>query len=128
MSVAPDWVRIVPGVAGPPAGDKAMWSGEGDPPAIGDEIEIALNGIGLAKVVDYAVMDGYLGVMAYPLAPPAWWVKANGEPGPSSASIVFGAEIRYPKKEAAAAAVASAAGKALEAAYPFGYVSNDKEP
>lgn len=74
-------------------GPLPKWSGAKPPPAIGDQITIAINSIGPAIVTSYATYEGWLGVMAYPLNPPEWWVKQNGTPSPDNASLVFGVEI-----------------------------------
>lgn len=68
----------------------ALWSGTMDPPKVGDVIRIKINNIGQAEVVGYGVADCWLGVMAKPMNPPAWYVKQNGG---NIASIVYGAEI-----------------------------------
>lgn len=73
--------------------DLVKWLAEFEVPAIGEHIVIRLNAIGRAKVVGYATLHGYLGVMAVPFDPPAWWVRQNGLPTDANASLVFGAEI-----------------------------------
>lgn len=74
--------------------DLPIWSGAEPVPAIGDDVHVRINRIGRSKVVGYGVQDGYLGVMVYPLDPPVWWIKANGEPSPKNAALAFGAEVR----------------------------------
>jgi hypothetical protein len=51
------------------------WSGPKDPPAIGQEIRISMNGIGPAIVKGYFSSEGWLGVMTLALDPPAWLLK-----------------------------------------------------
>lgn len=76
----------------PKVGMPPVWSGDGEPPVIGSFIRIKFNSIGRAKVVGYAECDGYLGVMAFPLAPPAWWIAQNGPASAANPALVFGAE------------------------------------
>lgn len=73
--------------------DQFKWSSPNEVPAIGDDIVIRINWIGRAKVVGYATVSGYLGVMAVPHTPPDWWIRQNGLPGPHNAALVFGAEM-----------------------------------
>lgn len=70
------------------------WSGLEPVPEIGSEVLITINRIGMARVVSYAAFAGYLGLMAYPLNPPDWWICQNGAACADNASLVFGAEIR----------------------------------
>ena len=74
-----------------------IWSGSEPVPAVGDEVQIRVNRIGRTKAVGYGVQDGYLGVMVYPLDPPAWWVVQNGQPSPENAALAFGAELAGPR-------------------------------
>ena len=67
-----------------------QWSGTNPPPAIGMTIKAEINGIGLCKVTGYFADGGYLGVLAKPLNPPAWYVKQNGK---DAIGHFFGAEI-----------------------------------
>lgn len=76
--------------------DEVKWSAKFGVPAIGSEITIRINGIGRAKVTGYAVLEGYLGVMAVPLDPPPWWLQQNGKPTERRPALVFGAEIQAP--------------------------------
>ena len=87
----PGFVRHVPGSE--TTADALKWSAPFDPPAVGTTIRLKINAIGLAKVTGYATLDGWLGVMAAPLAPPDWWVKQNGPASPVNDGLVFGAEI-----------------------------------
>lgn len=75
------------------------WSATFDPPAIGTEVIVRINAIGRARVTGYATYGGYLGVMVYPLDPPAWWIQQNGLPSPERPSLVYGAEIRVPQED-----------------------------
>jgi hypothetical protein len=74
--------------------DLPKWSGKDPVPAIGQSIHVRINRIGTAKVVGYAIDCGYLGVLAYPLDPPEWWVRQNGPSTPENAALVFGAELQ----------------------------------
>lgn len=69
------------------------WSADFEVPAIGDDIEIRVNGIGRAKVVGYATHSGYPGVMCVPYSPPSWWVRQNGPASAENAALAYGAEI-----------------------------------
>ena len=73
--------------------DQFRWSSPHEVPAIGQDIVIRFNGIGRARVVGYATVSGYLGVMTVPYSPPDWWVRQNGPPSHHNAALVFGAEI-----------------------------------
>ncbi|MCY1359352.1 hypothetical protein D9M68_751200 [compost metagenome] len=75
------------------ATDQLKWSAEFEVPAIGADILIRINNIGRAKVVGYATLDGYLGVMSMPHEPPPWWVRQNGPPSLENSALAFGAEI-----------------------------------
>lgn len=70
----------------------ALWSGDQPPPAVGSEVRIRLNNIGAAKVVGYAVVDGYLGLMtvASEHTRPDWHKKQNPDNAPA---LAFGCEI-----------------------------------
>lgn len=87
-----DWGDvIVKEVEGAPL----AWSGEVlPPPAIGEEIYIAMNKLGFGRVVGYAAVDGYLGVRVNLREPPAWYVKQNG---PGAIGLAYGAELRKDK-------------------------------
>ncbi|MFP5474141.1 MAG: hypothetical protein ACLGJD_10890 [Gammaproteobacteria bacterium] len=76
------------------------WSGPEPIPRIGADVRIKMNGIGLGRVISYAVYCGYLGLMVMPYAPPAWWTDHNGAPAPERAGLAFGSEIeRVPAAE-----------------------------
>lgn len=70
---------------------RALWSGEAPPPAIGDRVRIAVNGIGMATVISYFVQEGYLGVLTEVDAWPENLAKQNGD---NRSCHVFGIEIR----------------------------------
>ncbi len=72
------------------------WSASFDPPAIGTDVILSINAIGRAKVVGYAELDGYLGLMTVPYSPPAWWIEQNGRPGEAAPALAFGAEVSLP--------------------------------
>ena len=74
-------------------GDKRLvgqWSGKSTPPALEQEVNVTMNGLGYGVVVDYFVASGYLGIKVRLNAPPAWFVKQNGG---NVLANVFGAEI-----------------------------------
>lgn len=73
--------------------ENLKWSAEFDPPPIGSDVILRINAIGLANVVGYATLDGYLGLMTVPYNPPAWWIEQNGPPGEAEPALAFGAEV-----------------------------------
>ena len=81
--------------------DAYRWSSVMEVPAIGTDVVIRMNGIGRARVVGYATVSGYLGVMTVPHEPPAWWVAQNGRPSEANAALAFGAELASPARPAA---------------------------
>ena len=80
--------------------DSYRWSAAMEVPAIGTDVVIRMNGIGRARVVGYATVSGYLGVMTVPYAPPTWWVAQNGPPSDANAALAFGAELVPPETAA----------------------------
>ena len=68
-------------------------------PAIGDVVEIDMNAIGNAIVVGYFHDEDFVGILAVPVAPPAWWIRQDGEDKTDLRGIaaVFGCEYRAPK-------------------------------
>lgn len=70
-----------------------LWSGQGEPPAIGAEVAIKINRLGRCVVVSYFVQDRWLGLLVRLLDPPEWFVKQN--PITPDRAYVFGAEIDY---------------------------------
>jgi hypothetical protein len=82
-------LRAIPG-----AGER--WSGDYPVPAIGDRIDVVMNGFGPGVVVAYFINAGtegrvYLGVEVRPDTRPDWHVRQNpGRPN----CLVFGAETR----------------------------------
>jgi hypothetical protein len=71
----------------------ALWSGVGEPPAVGARVTLTINNLGPATVTGYAVEGGYLGVMVKidEATRPAWHKKQNPENQPS---LAFGAELK----------------------------------
>ena len=59
-------------------GRVGMWSGAGQLPDIGDEVEVKINGIGPALVVGYFIENGWVGVLVEMADPPEWMVRQNG--------------------------------------------------
>lgn len=60
------------------------WSGKGPIPQIGDRVKVTMNRIGEAEVKGYFVSwgggsDWYVGVMALPLKPPAYYTRQTAE-------------------------------------------------
>ena len=70
-----------------------IWTGDQPVPSIGSDVHVRINQIGTVRVVGYASEYQFLGIMAYPLNPPDWWIKSNGPASPESAGLVFGAEL-----------------------------------
>jgi hypothetical protein len=67
-----------------------LWSGKLAPPAVGEKIEITMNGIGEATVTGYFAEEGWLGVRFRAHNPPEWYVKQNGR---DCIGHAFGVEI-----------------------------------
>lgn len=82
--------------------DAYRWSSAMEVPAIGTDVVIRMNGIGRARVVGYATVSCYLGVMTVPYEPPTWWVAQNGPPSTVNAALAFGAELAPPARPVAA--------------------------
>ena len=59
-------------------------------PAVGTEINVAINSIGKAKVLKYFVEHGFIGLLVQPLNPPEWYIRQNNEGEPCH---VFPAEV-----------------------------------
>jgi hypothetical protein len=74
--------------------DEYKWSGDKDPPAIGDHVHIYMNKFGTGTVVGYFAEYGWLGVLVKLDKPPAWWRKQN--PGDPNGHF-FGLDL-YPRK------------------------------
>lgn len=73
-------------------------------PALGDEVEITMNRIGRAHVAGYFYEEGFLGIIARPVNPPAWWIKQHAENKKSPVqnyACVFGAEFKTIEQPAA---------------------------
>jgi hypothetical protein len=81
-------------------GNEMKWSGVTPPPAIGAQINVTMNNIGLAIVKGYFESCGWLGVMMLPLNPPDWLVRQRkADPGKlkwqqEGIGCVFGAEFQ----------------------------------
>jgi hypothetical protein len=71
----------------------ALWTGKGEPPALGARVTITINAIGPGTVTGYAVEGGYLGVMvrADEATRPAWHKQNNPENRPG---LAFGPELK----------------------------------
>ena len=71
------------------------WSGAGAVPAIGDRIDVKINGMGAGTVIGYFVEpepdNGWLGVKVTLDKRPDWHIKQCGPDRPWT--LVFGAEI-----------------------------------
>lgn len=71
----------------------ALWTGVGEPPAVGEKVYIRINQLGFGTVTGYAVAEGYLGVLVQvdEATRPAWSKKSNPENLPG---LTFGTELR----------------------------------
>lgn len=69
-----------------------LWSGEFNPPAIGETIKISFNRLSTAKVVGYFIEEDYLGLLVVLDNPPNFVVKNNN--GDAKEPVhVFGIEF-----------------------------------
>ena len=59
-------------------------------PAVGETINVRINGIGASIVKKYFVEHGFIALLVQPINPPAWYVKQNGANEPCH---VFPAEV-----------------------------------
>lgn len=72
------------------APDAIVWSGKGEPLAIGTRVRINFNGFGEGTVRDYFVEHGFLGVRVFLDKQPDWHKKQRpGQPW----ALVFGNEV-----------------------------------
>lgn len=71
----------------------ALWTGKGEPPALGTRVTVTINAIGPGEVTGYAVHGGYLGIMfrADEATRPAWHKEQHPDNQPS---LVFGPEFK----------------------------------
>lgn len=91
----PEYVNYVftgPNKPDPPG---LKWSGKAPPPAIGETINVRMNGIGPMRVNAYFSECGWLGVIGRVLSPPPWWIKQNGA---KRTAHIFGTEISEVEK------------------------------
>ena len=72
---------------------RALWTGKGEPPAVGSRVTVTTNGLGAGTVTGYAVEGGYLGVMVRvdDETRPEWYRKQNPEDKPA---LAFGTELK----------------------------------
>lgn len=70
--------------------EKLQWVSNKPIPAVGTEINVAINSIGKAKVLKYFVEHGFIGLLVQPLNPPEWYIRQNNEGEPCH---VFPAEV-----------------------------------
>ncbi len=75
--------------------EAVLWSGDPDqhpnPPAIGSQVKIYMNGLGEGLVVGYFVEYKYLGIEVTLANPPAWYVKQNGG---NMVARLFGVDLK----------------------------------
>lgn len=57
--------------------EKLAWGSDKAIPAVGSEVNVAINGIGRSKVLKYFVEYGFIGLLVQPLNPPTWYLKQN---------------------------------------------------
>ena len=70
--------------------EQLQWVCDKPIPAVGSEVNVKINGIGLSKVLKYFVEHGFVGLVVQPQDPPAWYIKQNGADEPCH---VFPAEV-----------------------------------
>ena len=70
--------------------EQLQWVCDKSIPAVGSEVNVKINGIGLSKVLKYFVEHGFVGLVVQPQDPPAWYIKQNGADEPCH---VFPAEV-----------------------------------
>ena len=70
------------------------WSGKQSVPALGETVQVSMNGIGPAIVLGYFAEDDWLGLFVHPINPPEWYCRQNGD---AAACHVFGAELATPQ-------------------------------
>jgi hypothetical protein len=68
------------------------WSGKNQPPAIGAEVKVYMNGLGSGIVKRYFAEAGWLGVKIELQSPPDWWLKQNAK-DPKRLAHIFGMEL-----------------------------------
>lgn len=92
----PSWKFRVMDENGEPEmpGEIALWSGAGDPPAVGDAVVVRMNQCGPGVVTGYLVQAGYLGVLVKldEATRPDWHRKQHPDNRPS---LAFGAELAW---------------------------------
>ena len=70
------------------------WSNTGSVPAIGSQVNIRTNNIGLSIVIGYLVAEGessdYIALKIKPINPPEWYINQNGK---DYCCVVFGQEL-----------------------------------
>lgn len=93
FNVAPPYVAYVAqdGVE-PPPGFK--WSGSAPPPAVGERVNVTMNGIGPGVVRGYFVEYGWLGLLVQHESPPAWLIKQCGGKSKVGLGHIFGCEFK----------------------------------
>jgi hypothetical protein len=77
-------------MAVPSTNNLPRWSGVNPPPAIGEIVNVRINGVGPSKVIGHFVDGDWLGLLVKPFDPPGWFVRQNGY---DASCHVFGAEI-----------------------------------
>ncbi len=73
---------------------EGKWSGRKcmPVPAIGEVVNVTMNGLGLETVLNFKPVEGYLGVIVRFHNPPDYYTRQNN--GANPPGLVFGAEIR----------------------------------
>jgi hypothetical protein len=70
---------------------EVKWSNAQYPPSIGDRVNVTMNGFGMGTVIDYFLLEGWLGIKVNVDKQPDWH-KKQGSTNPIS---VFGIEVEY---------------------------------
>tara|TARA_R110002020_G_scaffold208685_2_gene414493 strand:+ start:1429 stop:1665 length:237 start_codon:yes stop_codon:yes gene_type:complete len=67
------------------------WTGEGSIPAVGETVEVKMNGLGSGKVSGYFAESGFIGLVVDLDSPPEWYLKQNNNE--FFPTHVFGTEL-----------------------------------
>lgn len=86
------WPRPLPVYRTPEDDMDGMWSSKSPLPAVGDEVDVQMNGLGKGTVTGYFFEHGYLGLYVRLSSPPEWYMKQNRH----NLAMIFGAEIDQP--------------------------------
>lgn len=80
-------------------GEEFAWSGPAVLPAVGEVVQVYMNDFGKAEVVGFFISYQFVGFLARPLNPPAWFLKQNaGRWGKAGEGVAwfFGCDLLAP--------------------------------